>query len=204
MTDPEATGPRDAAPGGMPGPPDLPYNRVSWWLDRAVSRIGEWASWLWLAVLVVILVNVFSRFVLARGSIMLEELSWHLFGLTLMLTLAYAVVRDDHVRVDVLREKFSLRAQAVVELLAIVLLALPILWLMLENLFTNVETAYVRNETSQAPTVLPYRFLMKGTMPVGIGLIAVALFSRALRCCTLLLRFPSALTGDAGSAKPYH
>ena len=28
-----------------------------------------------------------------------------------MLALAYAVVRDDHVRVDVLRERFSLRSR---------------------------------------------------------------------------------------------
>lgn len=203
MSDPEASRSPQPAADAASDAPDLPYNRVSWWLDRGVSRIGEWASWLWLAVLVVILINVFSRFVLAEGSIMLEELSWHLFGLTLMLTLAYAVVRDDHVRVDVLRERFSRKTQAVIELFAIVLLALPILWLMLGNLMTYVETAYVYAERSQAPSGLPHRFLIKATLPLGIGLIGVALFARALRCCTLLLRFPRALTGDAGSTKPY-
>ncbi|MFI8730392.1 TRAP transporter large permease subunit [Stutzerimonas kunmingensis] len=53
------------------------------------------------------LANVFSRFALSRGSIALEEMSWHLFGAALMLALAYAVVRDDHVRVDVLSEHFD-------------------------------------------------------------------------------------------------
>ena len=104
----------------------LPHNRLSLVMDRLISAVGRALSWLWLAMLVVVLVNVFSRFVLARGSIALEELSWHLFGITMMMTLAYAVVKDDHVRVDVLREKFPLKIRALIEALGIALLALPI------------------------------------------------------------------------------
>ena len=94
-----------------PAPDALPYNRISRPLDRLLVAIGQASAWLWLAVLLVVLANVFSRFALSRGSIALEELSWHLFGAALMLALAYAVVRDDHVRVDVLRERFNARLQ---------------------------------------------------------------------------------------------
>ena len=101
-----------------PAPDALPYNRISRPLDRLLVAIGQASAWLWLAVLLVVLANVFSRFALSRGSIALEELSWHLFGAALMLALAYAVVRDDHVRVDVLRERFSLLPQEVDFMLA--------------------------------------------------------------------------------------
>nr|WP_272890614.1 TRAP transporter small permease subunit [Stutzerimonas stutzeri] len=171
----------------------MPYNRISRPLDRLLVAIGEASAWLWLAVLLVVLTNVFSRFALSRGSIALEELSWHLFGAALMLALAYAVVRDDHVRVDVLRERFSLRSQAWIELIAILLLALPVIALMIDALIPYAYKAYLYNERSQAPSGLPYRFIFKSVLPLGLLLVALALFSRALRCSTLLFNFPRAL-----------
>lgn len=178
---------------------ELPTNRLSYWLDRFVVGVGSLSSWLWLAVLVVVLANVFSRFVLAEGSIALEELSWHLFGIALMLTLGYAAVRDDHVRVDVLREKFSPRSQAWIDLVCIVLLALPIIYLMVYVLVPYAYTAFQYDERSQAPSGLPYRFIFKSVLPIGMTLVGIALFSRALRCSTFLFGFPRAIqTPDDG------
>ncbi|RCV86375.1 TRAP transporter small permease subunit, partial [Billgrantia montanilacus] len=178
----------DSAPGAPArgGHPvqDLPTNRLSHVLDSAIAVIGKTLSWLWIATLAVVLTNVFSRFILGRGSIALEEMSWHLFGATMILTLAYAVVTDDHVRVDVLRERFSLRFQAWVELLGIVLLVLPVLYFMIDGLTEYAYRAFARGERSQAPSGLPYRFIIKSTLPIGMALIAIALSSRALRCCT--------------------
>lgn len=171
---------------------ELPHNRLSHLLDRGIVAIGQASAWLWIAVLLVVLCNVFSRFILARGSIALEELSWHLFGAATLLALAYAVVHDDHVRVDVLREKFSLRTQAWIELLGIVLLALPVIALMIDSLLAYAHTAFVYMEHSQAPSGLPYRFLFKSVLPLGLALTAIALVSRASRCSTLLLNFPQA------------
>ena len=173
--------------------PELPTNRLSYRLDMAIRLFGRAISWLWLATLAVVLTNVVNRFILGRGSIAVEELSWHMFGATMILTLAYAVVSDDHVRVDVLREKFSLRTQAWIELLAIALLALPILYLMVEALFPYAYRSFERGERSQAPSGLPYRFIIKTLIPIGLTLVAVALFSRALRCTTLLFGFPRRL-----------
>ncbi|WP_111413407.1 TRAP transporter small permease subunit [Billgrantia lactosivorans] len=170
--------------------PELPTNRLSHRLDMAILRFGRAISWLWLATMAVVLTNVVNRFLLGRGSIAVEELSWHLFGATMILTLAYAVVSDDHVRVDVIREKFSLRTQAWIELAGIVLLALPILYLMAEGLFEYAYRAFQRAESSQAPSGLPYRFIIKTLIPIGLTLVAVALLSRAMRCSTLLFDVP--------------
>lgn len=191
--------PASAAPA--PGA-ELPHNRLSRLLERGIVAIGQASAWLWIAVLLVVLCNVFSRFVLARGSIALEELSWHLFGAATLLSLAYAVVRDDHVRVDVLREKFSLRTQAWIELLGIVLLALPVIALMIDSLLAYAHTAFVYMEHSQAPSGLPYRFLFKSVLPLGLALTAIALFARATRCSTLLLNFPRA-TEPSSDAHPH-
>lgn len=191
MTIPTADNPPDNMSRGAT--PELPTNRLSHTIDSATATISKILSWLWLVTLAVVLTNVFSRFILGRGSIALEEMSWHLFGATMILTLAYAVVTDDHVRVDVLREKFSLRLQAWVELLGIVLLMLPLLYFMIDNLIEYAYRSLTRGERSQSPSGLPYRFILKSMLPLGMTMIAIALSSRALRCCTYLFRFPREL-----------
>ena len=191
---PDLATPKDDGTAG-----DLPYNRLSWRLDCAMVVIGKAASWLWLVMLLVVLNNVFLRYALAEGSIALEELSWHLFGTAMMLSLAYAVVRDDHVRVDVLHEKFTPRVKAWIDLLAIALLALPVLFIATKNLVPYAYNAYAYGESSQAPSGLPHRFIIKSIIPIGLALVAVALSSRALRCCTLLFRFPREIDPPASA-----
>ncbi|MCC5972006.1 MAG: TRAP transporter small permease subunit [Pararhodobacter sp.] len=177
----------------------LPTNRISYYADSGIHGFGKAVSWLWIVMLLVVLSNVFSRFILGRGSIALEELSWHLFGTTMMLTLAYAVVTDVHVRVDVLRERFSLRTQAWIEFLAIVVLLLPILYFMIDVLIQYAFRSFTRGERSQAPSGLPYRFIIKSMLPIGMSLVAIAVISRALRCATLLFGFPRAFEPPANS-----
>jgi len=185
-----SVGSQSTAPGNI----ELPANGLSWRLDMLVVAVGRLSSWLWIGVLVVVLINVFSRYALSQGSIALEELSWHLFGIATMLTLGYAVVRDDHVRVDVLKEKFSPRAQAWIDLLGTVVLALPVIYLMIDALVPYAWTAWTYNERSQAPSGLPYRFIFKSMLPLGLAFVMLALLSRATRCTTLLFGFPRAVT----------
>lgn len=184
----ESTAP--AVPGLDSSGNGLPTTRVSQALDDFIKRLGRLSSWLWIAVLAVVIANVFSRFVLNAGSIALEELSWHFFGAATLLSLSYAVATDSHVRVDVLRERFSLRTQAWVELVGIVLLLLPILYILVVDLIPYAHNAFIRNERSQAPSGLPYRWILKSIMPLAFALIGVAAVSRALRCSALLFGLP--------------
>ena len=168
----------------------FPTNAVSFRLDSIIAFTGKLLSWLWLVTIAVVLTNVFSRFILGRGSIALEELSWHFFGATMIMTLAYAIVTDDHVRVDVLRERFSLRMMAWVELLGIALLMLPLMYFITDQLIEYAYRAFEKGESSQAPSGLPYRFILKSTLPIGMILIVIAMVSRLLRCTTYLFQFP--------------
>ena len=168
----------------------FPTNALSFRLDAMIAFTGKLLSWLWVVTIAVVLTNVFSRFILGRGSIALEELSWHFFGATMIMTLAYAIVTDDHVRVDVLRERFSLRLMAWVELLGITLLMLPLMYFITEQLIEYAYRSFEQGEASQSPSGLPYRFILKSTLPIGMILMTVAFVSRLLRCTTYLFKFP--------------
>jgi len=169
---------------------ELPNTRFSSALDAFVGGTGKLFSWLWLAVIAVILTSVISRYMFAQGSILLEELTWHIYGIAWTIGLGYTLVTDDHVRVDVLHERVSLRAQAWIEILGILLLLLPFLYIGILYSIPYAYEAYLQNETSQAPSGLPYRFVLKSFIPISLAFIGIAALSRLLKCTALLYGWP--------------
>ena len=55
----------------------------------------------------------------------LGDLQWHLFGIMLMLTMASALVRDKHVRVDFLRQHMSERQKHIIDVIGHLVLLSP-------------------------------------------------------------------------------
>ena len=90
----------------------LPHTWVSVRLDWLVRRIGDSLSWIWLALLITIVLNVVMRYVFGEGRIEFEELQWHLYAVGFLMGVSYAVESDDHVRVDFVRSRLSMRIQA--------------------------------------------------------------------------------------------
>lgn len=169
---------------------ELPDTGISSALDAFVGRTGKLFSWVWVGVIGVILVSVISRYAFGQGSILLEELSWHLYGAAWTMGLAYTLVTDDHVRVDVVHERLSLRAQAWIEALGIVLMLLPFLAIAIYYSLPYAWESYLQQETSQAPSGLPYRFILKSFIPLSLAFIAIAAVSRLLKCSALLFGWP--------------
>ena len=169
-----------------PGP--LPHTRLSRVLDAFIRRIGEWTSWVWLALLTVIVSNVVLRYVFGEGRIEFEELQWHLYSVGFLIGLSYCLESDDHIRVDFLHHRFSARLQAWIELYGILLLLLPFAALMLIYSVPFIAESYTIREVSDAPGGLPYRWLIKAALFVGFALLAMAAFSRLLRVWAFLFR----------------
>lgn len=182
--------------------PNLPHNRFSVVIDKFVIKVSRFLSWVWVATLLVVLVNVFSRFFLRAGSIALEELSWHLFGVGMMLTMAYSVVTDEHVRVDVLFERFSLKAQCWTELVLMILFVFPVLFIISTDLCEYAYRSWEHGEGAPSPSGLPHRFIIKSVIPLGIIMLIVALFSRVTRLCTVLFDWPHRIDEAPKSSNP--
>ncbi|PPK53399.1 TRAP transporter small permease subunit [Marinobacter persicus] len=177
---------------------ELPTTRPSQWLDTGLSWIGKAASWLWLVVTGVIIWAVVSRYLFEEGSVLLEEVQWHLAGIGWLLGLAYTLVVDDHVRVDVIHERLSLRAQGWIELFGLVFLLLPFLMLSINEMVPYAINSWSVDETSQAPAGLPNRWVLKFIIALAFALIVVAAVSRLLKVTALLFGFPRpiAVTSD--------
>lgn len=180
---------------------ELPTTRISLWLDGGLSAIGKSASWIWFIVTGVIIYAVIGRYVFGQGSVLLEEVQWHLAGIGWLLGLSYTLVVDDHVRVDVLHERLSLRGQAWIELFGLLVLLLPFLGLAVYEMFPYAYHSWQQGETSQAPAGLPYRWVLKGILALSFSLLIVAALSRLLKVTALLFGFPKPIRVESGNNK---
>lgn len=171
----------------------LPETRLSARIDRLIRALGDAVSWVWLALLLTIVVNVIMRYVFGEGRIEFEELQWHLYAIGFLSGLGYSLESDDHVRVDFIRTRLSLRMQAWVELYGLLLLLFPFIALILYYSVPFIHYSWLSGEVSQAPGGLGFRWLIKGTLFVGFSMLAVAAFSRLLRVASYLFDAPEAL-----------
>ncbi len=169
---------------------ELPHTRLSRRLDAFVQRIGDWSSWLWLVLLVVVVLNVVLRYAFGEGRIEFEEIQWHLYATGFLLALGYSVVSDDHIRVDFLRDRFSPRGRAWVELYGTLLLLLPFAALVLWFALPFVASSWRQAEVSAAPGGLPFRWAIKSMLVAGFALLALAAGARLLRVCSFLFGAP--------------
>jgi TRAP-type mannitol/chloroaromatic compound transport system permease small subunit len=179
----------------------LPQTSISRALDTSVAAIGKAASWLWLVVVGVIIYAVVGRYAFAQGSVTLEEWQWHIAGAAWLLGLAYTLTTDDHVRVDVIHENLSLKAQGWIELFGIVFLLLPFLGFALYEMIPYAVTSFEQGERSQAPAGLANRWILKGIMAASFALLLIAGLSRLLRVTALLFGLPRPLAEDVGPGK---
>src|SRR4051812_21905660 len=90
-------------------------------VERAVDLIGRAASWLTLVIVVLMAAGVLLRYGFSIGSVWAQELEWHLLAPLVLFGMTYALLKGEHVRVDVLYARYTPRGQAFVDLLAALL-----------------------------------------------------------------------------------
>ena len=124
------------------------------------------------------------------------ELQWHLFSLLIMLSGAYALRNDRHIRVDVLSARFTSRTRLWVDLFGDIFLLIPFFALLAWYSLAFTQMAYGFGEQSNAGGLVD-RYLVKAVLPLGSVLLVVAGVGRVLRNIGLLLTNKG---GDAPSS----
>ena len=157
-------------------------------------------SWVWIVLLGVIVGNVILRYLFAQGRIEFEEIQWHLYSIGFLLGIPYAMVTDSHIRVDVLRERFSQTTRAWVELYGLLFLLIPFALLVIINAVPFVGYSFATSEVSEAPGGLPYRWLIKSMLLIGFVVLLTAGISRLTRVMCYLFGWPGKVANEADSA----
>jgi TRAP-type mannitol/chloroaromatic compound transport system permease small subunit len=158
---------------------------VSETIDSVLGSIARLFGWLFFALVIVICFDVITRkfgFQLpVFGSTPLQELEWHIHGLLFLPWLGYCYIRNVHVRIDVFTANASPRKQAILEVIGILVFAIPYCLVATYFAFEFFEVSFMQGETSDAPNGLRFRWFMKGALFMGLVLLDVAVLSVLMR-----------------------
>jgi len=182
----------------------LPNTAWSLRIERSLARLERAVSWIWVVLLGVIVINVTSRYVFGQGRIEFEELQWHLYSVGFLAGIVAGVGTDAHVRVDVLRERWTVRTQAWIEWYGLLLFFFPFVATVLFFGVPFVASSFAASEVSVSAGGLPYRWAIKGALTAGFALAGIAGFARLLRVRALLFGVGSDVHGgnSAETAPP--
>ena len=143
-------------------------------LIDSVTKYTAYLTAFILAVLVVLVVyDATARYLFSEGSTALQELEWHFFDVVILLSIAYTLRNNAHVRVDIFYEKFSPKTKVLINIFSFVFFVLPLSFLIIYIGIGFVEMSYLQHEASSDPGGLKYRWIVKSLMPLAFVLLAL-------------------------------
>jgi len=139
-------------------------------IDRLNERVGHAFYWLVLVTVLISAANAIVRKVFNYSSNGLLEIQWYFFSTIFLFLAGYTLLRNEHVRIDVISSRLSKRAQAWIDILGTLFFLLPMAILLMWLSWPVFVDAYQRNEISTNAgglIIWPARLLV----PVGFLLL---------------------------------
>ena len=156
-------------------------------LENILVGVGKLGAWLSLPLIAIIMFDIISRKFFVLGSTKLQEMEWHLHAALFLLALGYAYLKNSHVRIEVIREGFSTKLKAILEVIGVVFFILPYTGLIIWFGIDFVSRSFGMNEVSSALTGLSHRWIIKSFVPMGMAFLWLAGISVLLRNVSYLM-----------------
>lgn len=166
-------------------------SHIGTYIDRISMATGRLASWLTLAMVLLIFVIVVMRYVFDVGLIWLQELLTWFHAVVFMLGAAYTLQQEQHVRVDIFYRDMSERQRAWVNLLGVTFFVFPLCVFFVLASWDYVAESWSIGEVSRDAGGLPYPFI-----PLLKTVLIVMPISIALQGTSLLLQSARSIKGN--------
>ena len=160
--------------------------RLSRAIDALNERVGHLVYWLVLAAVVVSAGNATMRYLFDMSSNAWLELQWYLFSAVFLLAAGYALLHNEHVRIDVVAGRLSPRGRAWVDLVGSVFFLLPMAIIIMVLSWPVLVESYQRNEVSSDAGGL-LRWPVKLLIPLGFLLLSLQGISEIIKRIAFLL-----------------
>ncbi|MEG9883021.1 MAG: TRAP transporter small permease subunit [Hyphomicrobiales bacterium] len=185
----------------------MSYNKITETFVRALALftrglcsvntvVGNVFSWLSLAIVVVCFTVVIERYVFSASFMWMQDLYVWLNGAMFTAVAGFALLRDDHVRVDIFYRPASMRRKAAVDLVGVVLFLLPFTVVVFTHALDFVGRSWRLAEASANIGGMPGLFILKSFIPGFAVLLALQGVAMALRSILVLT--------DNGKCLPPH
>ena len=149
-------------------------------IDQLSEFVGRWVAWLVLASVLISAANAVSRKAFNLSSNAFLEIQWYLFAAVFMLASGYTLMRQEHVKIDVISGRFSKRTQIKIEIIGICLFLLPFVYYVIKLSMPLVINAYVTQEMSSNAGGL-IRWPVFALLPLGLLLLGVQAISELIK-----------------------
>ena len=151
-------------------------------IEGFIDLVGKLTLYLTLVMIFLVATNVLLRYSFSFGSVWAQELEWHLLAAVILFGMSYALQRGESVRVDVFYAEFSPRKKFFVNLLSnFLMLAISAFFLKLS--WAYVGQSYAIGETSADPGGIPFRWAVKGLIPLGFSLLLLQTLGALIKLC---------------------
>lgn len=151
-----------------------------------VRGVGRLSLYLIVAMALLQFSAVVLRYVFGLNFIALQESVTYLHGAVFLLAGGYALLTDDHVRVDIFYREASPRRKAIVDLAGTYLFLFPFCFVALWAAAPYVANSWAVREGSVEQSGIAGVYLLKTLIPVYLTLLALAGFVVAARATSVL------------------
>ncbi|WP_127997434.1 TRAP transporter small permease subunit [Piscinibacter defluvii] len=165
-------------------------------IDALSEFIGRWLSWLVLAAVLISATNAIVRKTFDTSSNAFLEIQWYLFSAVFLCAAGYTMLRQEHVKIDVILHRFSRRTQVKVEIFGIVVFLFPFVFAVVDLVLPLVIRAYTSGEMSSNAGGL-IRWPVYALVPIGFTLLGLQGISELVK----RIAFLKGLGDDPGKKK---
>ncbi len=150
-------------------------------LSRFITKVGQAVAWLSLVIVVVICLDVITRYAFNSSKVWLIELEWMLFGFLFLFAGSWCWLENRHVSVDVWYGRASKKSKSKIDLIGHLILALPWIVVVLYATWEYAMYSWKLNEGSPDPGGLPGRYIIKFGVFVAFVFMLLTLFIKVRR-----------------------
>ncbi len=175
---------------------------ISRTIDRLNEFIGHSVSWLLLVAVLVSAGNAVSRKLFALSSNAMLELQWYLYGAVFMLAAAYALLKNEHIRIDILSSSWTKRTRDWIDLILHIVFLVPFAGMMVYLCLPWFWRSFTTGEhsTNAGGLIL---WPAKSFILIGFILLLLQAFSEIIKRAAVLsghMHEDPELHSDAGNA----
>jgi TRAP-type mannitol/chloroaromatic compound transport system permease small subunit len=149
-------------------------------IDAITERVGRIVYWLVLVVVLISAANAVVRKLFNYSSNSYLEIQWYLFSVIFLCGAGYTLLRNDHVRIDIIQGKLSARAQNWIDVIGIVFFLWPMSIIIMSLAWPLFVDSFTRNEVSTNAgglIIWPARLMI----PVGFALLLMQSVSELVK-----------------------
>ncbi len=153
--------------------------------DRISTWFGKGFAWLIVVLMLLVVVEVFKRYILNAPTAWVFDASNMLYGTLFMMGGAYTLSQDGHVRGDFLYGSMKPRKQAAIDLVLFGLFFLPGVMALTWSGWTYFQDSLAINEqtfNADPLPVYPFKFII----PLAGALVLMQGLAEMLRCVVCL------------------